>query len=257
MHTFAKKMDALQAIVEHRSVRKYKSDPISEDILNTILEAGMRGANTGNMQLYSIVVTTDPAIKEQLLPLHFNQSMVKDAPVLLTFCVDVYRFSRWCEISETEPGYDNFLMFMLASIDATIVAQNCSIVAESFGLGTCYLGTTLYNAQEMVQVLKLPQGVFPLIALTVGYPAEIPEKTDRLPFDAVVHKETYHLPSDDEIASYFAQKENSPFYQQFVREHQLRNLAEVFTKIRYKQEDNITFSKKLLTALLKMGFMNQ
>ncbi|MCX7696614.1 MAG: nitroreductase family protein [Bacteroidales bacterium] len=250
-------MEALKAILEHRSVRKYKPDPIPTDILLSIIEASLRGANTGNMQLYSVVVTTDPQIKEKLLPLHFNQIMVKEAPVLITFCVDIYRFSRWCELSDAEPAFDNFLMFMLATIDATIVAQNCVVLAESFGLGTCYLGTTLYNAQEMAQVLNLPQGVFPLIALTMGYPVELPAKTDRLPSSAVIHQDTYRLPSDDEIKSYFAEKENDPLYQQYVRENNLQNLAQVFTKVRYKEIDNISFSKKLLTALLKMGFMNQ
>lgn len=250
-------MEALRAILEHRSVRKYKPDPIPEDILMSIVEASLRGANTGNMQLYSVIVTTDQEIKEKLLPLHFNQAMVKEAPALLTFCVDIYRFSRWCELSDAEPAFDNFLMFMLASIDATIVAQNCVVLAESFGLGTCYLGTTLYNAQEMAKVLNLPQGVFPLIALTVGYPAEIPPKTDRLPSRSVVHQNTYQIPSDDDIKFFFADKENNPVNQQFVKENNLKNLAQVFTRVRYKEDDNISFSKKLLSALLKMGFMNQ
>ena len=110
----------MKAILSHRSIRKYKSTPISESILNDILIAGTRASTTGNMQVYSIVVTTDPAIKEQLAPCHFNQPMATQAPVIVTFCADFNRFNKWCELRDAKPGYDNFLSFFTAAIDALL-----------------------------------------------------------------------------------------------------------------------------------------
>ena len=116
-------------LLNHRTIRKYTSDPIPDKILHYILEAGTRASTTGNMQVYSIVVTTGEAIKEELAPCHFNQPMVKEAPVVLTFCADFNRFSKWCRLRKAEPGYDNFLSFMTAAIDALLVAQNVCVAA--------------------------------------------------------------------------------------------------------------------------------
>ena len=70
--------------------------------------------------------------------------MVTEAPVLLTFCADFNRFNKWCLLNNAVPGYDNFLSFMTAAIDALLVAQTVCIAAEARGLGICYLGTTTY-----------------------------------------------------------------------------------------------------------------
>ncbi|HDP55110.1 MAG TPA: NADPH-dependent oxidoreductase, partial [Bacteroidetes bacterium] len=152
----------MKAILNHRSIRKYKTTPIEESILNEILQAGVRASTTGNMQLYSIVATTDNQIKEQLAPCHFNQPMVKQAPVVLTFCADFNRFNKWCQQRNAVPGYDNFLSFFTAAIDALLVAQNVCVAAEDKGLGICYLGTTTYSADKIIDVLKLPKGVVPV-----------------------------------------------------------------------------------------------
>ena len=156
----------IETIFRHRSVRSYKSDPVDERLLERILEAGVRASNTGNMQVYSIVVTTDPAIRQELSPCHFGQPMVTGAPVVLTFCVDVRRFSLWCRQRGAEPGYDNFVWFLSGAIDAMLAAQNICLAAESEGLGVCFLGTTIYNADRIAEVLRLPEGVLPVT--TVG-----------------------------------------------------------------------------------------
>ena len=98
----------MDILFEHRSIRKFKSESIDQELLNRIIKAGTRSSNTGNMQLYSVVVTKDPVQKELLAPLHFNQPMVKQAPVLLTICADIRRFNRWCEERDAEAGYNNF-----------------------------------------------------------------------------------------------------------------------------------------------------
>ncbi len=243
-------------ILNHRSIRKYKPDPIPGQILDYILEAGTRASTTGNMQLYSIIVTRDPDIKGELSPCHFNQPMVKEAPVVLTFCADFNRFNKWCRLRGAEPGYGNFLSFMTAAIDALLVAQNVCIAAEDAGLGICYLGTTTYTAGKIIEVLELPGDVVPVTTVTVGYPDEWPGLTDRLPVEAVVHHEKYKDYSDSEINLTYQKKELITSYQEFVKENNKPSLAHVYTDVRYKKEDNLLFSKSLLEVLEKQGFMN-
>jgi len=249
-------MTALETLLQHRSIRKYKQESIPDNILNSILEAGSRAATTGTMQVYSIVVTRDQEIKNQLLPLHFGQKMIAEAPVVLTFCADFNRFNLWCNQRNAEPGYDNFLSFMTATIDALLVAQNCVVAAEHFGLGTVYLGTTTYMAEKIIDVLNLPKGVVPITTVTIGYPAETPGLTDRLPMRAVVHYETYNDFDPATIDALYAENENSEKYKKFVEESQVDNLAQVFTQKRYTKKDNVAFSKSLLAVLQKQGFMN-
>jgi len=245
----------MNAILNHRSIRKYKSDAINDKILKDILLGASRASNTGNMQWYSIIVTQKPEIKEQLLPLHFNQAMVKEAPLVLTFCADVHRFTLWCQIRKAIPGYSNFLSFFNAATDALLAAQNASLVAESHGLGICYLGTTIYNAGKIIDVLKLPRGVIPVTTLVIGHPAEKPEITDRLPMEAVVHLETYQPYSPELIDTLYNEKENMPFYKDLVAQNNTETLAHIFTDKRYKLLDNENFSKAFLQALIQQGFL--
>lgn len=243
-------------LLNHRSIRKYKSDPIPNPILDYILEAGTRASTTGNMQLYSIIVTTEETVKEELSPCHFNQGMVKEAPVVLTFCADFNRFNLWCRQRKAEPGYDNFLSFISAAIDALLVAQNVCVAAEDAGLGICYLGTTTYMAGKIIEILDLPQGVVPITTVTLGYPDEWPDLTDRLPLEAVVHREKYQAYTESDIDRHYREKELMVSYQAFIKEHDKETLAQVFTDVRYKKDDNILFSKSLLEVLSKQGFMN-
>jgi nitroreductase len=242
-------------LLNHRSIRKYKSDPIPNPILDYILEAGTRASTTGNMQLYSIVVTTEEKVKEELSPCHFNQSMIKEAPVVLTVCADFNRFNRWCLLSKAEPGYNNFLSFFTAAIDALLVAQNICVAAEDAGLGICYLGTTTYMAGKIIEVLDLPGAVVPVTTVTLGYPDEDPDQTDRLPLEAVVHREKYQDYSDSDIGDFYRAKELMAIYQEFIKENKKETLAQVFTDVRYKKDDNVLFSKALLKVLEEQGFM--
>ena len=247
----------IEQLLSHRTIRKYKDTPVDDSILQRILEAGCRAATTGNMQLYSIIVTRDQEAKNGLATCHFNQPMVVNAPLVLTFCADFNRFNKWCINSKAEPGYDNFLSFVTAAIDTLLVAQNVTIAAESLGLGTCYLGTTTYLAQKIIGILKLPKGVVPVTTLTIGWPDEDPEQPDRLPLHAIVHYETYSDYSDDAIASAYSGKVNRKENRKFVADNNKESLAQVFTDVRYKKSDNVDFSGMLLDVLKEQGFMNQ
>jgi len=249
--------DTIDSLFNRRTIRKYRSDAVSDDLLNDLLNAGCRSSTTGNMQVYSIIVTRDESRKRELSPLHFNQKMVIEAPVLLTFCADFNRFNKWCILRNAEPGYDNFLSFVTAAIDALLVAQTVCIAAEARGLGICYLGTTTYMAHKIIEVLKLPKGVVPVTTITLGWPAEQPEQTDRLRLEAVVHKEAYTDYTDSDIERFYSEKEGRDDSRQFIRENDKTTLAQVFTDVRYKKEDNVYFSKMLLQVLKDQSFMNQ
>lgn len=246
----------LNTIIQHRSIRRYKSEIIPEHILKNILEAGFRASTTGNMQVYSIVVTKDLEKRKQLCSLHFNQKMVEEAPVILTFCADFNRFNKWCELRQAEPGYDNFLSFFTAAIDALLAAQNVAIAAEANGLGICYLGTTIYQADKLIDFFNCPKGVVPITTLVVGYPNESPELNDRLPFQGIVHNETYTDYDAASINEIYKTKESLPQTLELIKINQLDNLAKIFTQKRYTKKDNIQFSEQFLKVIQKQGFMN-
>jgi nitroreductase len=248
--------DLKEFLLNRRTIRKYSSEAVGDDLLDDLLKAGIRTSNTGNMQVYSIIVTRDEVKKLELLPLHFNQKMVTEAPVLLTFCADFNRFNKWCILNDASPGYDNFLSFMTAAIDALLAAQTVCIAAEARGLGICYLGTTTYMAHKIIEVLKLPAGVVPVTTITLGWPAEHPQQPDRLPPEAVIHEEVYSDYSDSDIRKFYSEKEGREDSHQFIRENNKTTLAQVFTDVRYKKEDNVYFSKILLKVLEDQGFMN-
>lgn len=239
---------------QHRSIRQYASKPIDPELLNDILTTGVRASNTGNMQTYSIIVTQDPQRKQALAPLHFNQPMVTQAPVLLTFCADFHRFEQWCHASNAKPGYLNLMGLLTATIDTMLLAQNVAAAAEDQGLGLCFLGTTLYSIQQHCDLLQLPKGVIPLLTMTLGYPAVTPPLTERLPLEAIVHHEQYTQRTDQQIKALYADIESLPANQNFVNENSKETLAQVFTDIRYRPEDYRQFSAAILDTLRKQGF---
>jgi nitroreductase len=240
-----------------RTIRKYESREVEENLLARILRAGTRASTTGNMQVYSVIVTRDDDMKKRLAPAHFNQPMVTEAPVVLTFCADFNRFNLWCRQRDAEPGYDNFLSFMTAAIDALIVAQTVCSAAEEEGLGICYLGTATYNADKIIEVLDLPTGVVPVATVTIGWPSVIPDQPDRLPLEAVVHHERYRDFTPQMIDDLYREKEARADSLQFIVENGKKTLAQVFTDVRYNKADNEFFSAKYLEVIRKQGFMNK
>ncbi len=246
----------IDTIFQHRSIRRYKSDPIGEIILNQILEAASRASTTGNMQVYSIVVTKEKKLREQLWEAHFKQDMVLQAPVHLTFCADFNRFNKWCRQRKANPGYDNFLSFFTAAIDALLASQNAALEAEAHGLGICYLGTATYMAAKISEILNLPGDVVPVACLVVGYPDEDLPLTDRLPMRAIVHNETYQDFSTEEIDQIYKEREESEETWKLLEENQKDTLAQVFTDNRYTKKDNLFFSRQFLAVIKEKGFWN-
>jgi len=246
----------IETILSHRSIRVFSEESVDNQILYKLLHAGSRASTTGNMQVYSMIVTTRKTLKEQLWEAHFKQNMVKQAPVIITFCADFNRFNKWCEQRNATPGYGNFLSFFTAAIDALLAAQNVALAAETSGLGICYLGTTTYMAERIIEILKLPKYVVPVTTLVIGYPAESPGLTDRLPLDGVIHFETYKDYSAEDIDKIYMEKESLESTKELLRLNKKETLAQIYTDNRYTKKDNIAFSKSLMNVLIRQGFMN-
>lgn len=245
----------MQTIFNHRSIRKYENKAIPADVLRRIIEAANRASNTGNMQLVSIVATTKDEIKSALAPAHFNQKMITEAPLILTVCADVNRMNKWCELRNAKHGFMNMQTLYTATVDATIAAQNAALEAEHLGLGICYLGTTTYNARQIIEVLNLPKGVMPVTTITIGYPADVPSLTERLPIEAILHNEKYEDYTDEKINSLYSEREQLESNKRFCEENKKENLAQVFAEVRYSKENNEYFSKELMDVLKLQGFI--
>ncbi len=247
---------SMKNLMTRRSIRQYSDQEVSEELLNRLMTEAARTQTMGNLQLYSVVVTRSDEMKAKLAPAHFNQPMVTGAPVVLTICADFHRTTRWCEERKANPGYDNFLSFQNAAIDALLFAQTLCNLMDEEGLGYCYLGTTVYMPQQIIDTLRLPRLVMPVATLTVGWPAEEPPLSDRLPTESFVHNETYREYTPQDIDNYYSTKEQLPENQHFCKINNKETLAQIFTDIRYTRRDNEAMSATLLDTLKRQGFLD-
>ncbi len=241
--------------INRRTIRRYDSSrPLPESMLEDMIVEAAHAPTTGNMQLYSVVVSTSPEEKAQLSPAHFGQPQVQGCAALVTVCADYRRFVRWCEVSGADPGYDNFQSLMAAILDATAFAQQLTTIAEMRGLGVCWLGTTTYNAPQIAEALCLPEMVVPVTTLSIGWPADEGEDAGRLPSEAIIHMGKYNDPTDSDIIRFYAEKEERDDSRRFVAENGRHTLAQVFTDIRYPRANNERFSKVYLDFIRRQGF---
>lgn len=238
-----------------RSIRRYTQQPIDEALLHRLLSDAERTQTMGNLQLYSVVVTRSDEMKARLAPAHFSQPMVTQAPVVLTFCADYRRTTLWAEQRQGHPGYDNLLSFINAATDALLYCQTFCNMAEAEGLGLCFLGTTVYCPEAIIDTLQLPPLVFPVATIALGWPDEHPAQTDRLPLSAIVHEETYADYTPERIDAAYAEKEATAENRHFVEINNVQTLAQIFTDIRYTRKDNEAMSATLIKALRRQGFL--
>jgi nitroreductase len=252
----------LNLALSHRSIRSFLPQDIDDALLNDLLRAGLRSSSSGNMQTWSVIVTRDEDRKRRLYELHGDQEMILEAPLLLTFCADVFRMREWLRVNESKGSFDDLLGFLTGEVDAIIAAQTISLAAEEQGLGICYLGTTWWAADEIIELLDLPRGVFPVTTLVVGYPAEDPALRDRLPLDVIVHQEQYRRLSDDEIRTAHAEREQKAWARYTANEELRAELAaagiakvtDYYTsEFKYPKELHLRVSQMLMETLQEQG----
>jgi len=257
-------MDLLEAIGRHRSIRSYLPDAIPTDLLDEILGAGIRASSSGNMQTYSVIVTTNSELRERLYWAHMEQTMVRQAPMVITFCADFRRMRKWLRLNDAPDNFDDFFAFLVAAVDATLVSQNVALAAEARGLGICYMGSTLANADQVGEILELPEGVVPVVGFVLGRPAEDPAIRDRLPLNGLVHAEVYHDHTDDEIREIYRDRDRAgwdrymamPRLRKLVTEHDVENLAQIYTVVKYTPEGQARYTRTVLDYLRKQGFFS-
>jgi nitroreductase len=256
-------MDRLDFLNAHRSIRSYRPDPIPDDVLDHVLHAATRASTSGNMQTYTVIVTKEEERRKALWDFHYRQDMILQAPVLLTFCADWNRMNLWCRASDAEPGFDNFLSFLVAFADAIIAAQNAALAAEAQGLGICYMGTTLGCTAKLIDFFGLPENVFPATTLVVGTPDEDPAPRARLPLDGIVHAERYEPFDAERIRATYHDRETEGWnrYMSFadlrdrITGSGVKNLAQIYTELKYRKGDNEEVSVELLQGLRRQGFL--
>ena len=245
----------MKNLLTRRSIRRYADRDVDEQLLQRLLSEASRTQTMGNLQLYSVVVTRSPEMKKKLAPAHFNQPMVTQAPVVLTILADFNRTSFWAKCRKAEPGYDNFLSFLNAATDALLYTQTLCNLMDEEGLGYCYLGTTVYQPQQIIDLLHLPKLTFPVATLTVGWPAEEPALSDRLPVESFVHQEQYNDYLGTDIDRYYHEKEALEENQNFAQINHKETLAQIFTDIRYTRKDNEAMSRTLIETLVRQDFL--
>jgi len=192
----------IELINTHGSVRSYKPDPVSNEMIESIVVAGQRASTSSNLQMYSVVVTTDEDKRKEIKTLCGNQKHIEQAPVFMTWCADLSRLERMCDLRGYQQESGNMENLLLAVIDVTLMMQNAALAAESMGLGICYIGGIRNDPQAVIDLLGLPKLVFPLVGMTLGWPEKPAMIRPRLPLEAVLHWERYDQDDEAHLQAY-------------------------------------------------------
>jgi FMN reductase (NADPH) len=184
-------------------VRDYRPDPVPDELVEILVAAGQRSSTSSNLQTYSVVVVRDADRRARLAELCGRQRQIVQAPVFLAWCADLSRLDRVCQQRGYEQDADYLESFLVAAVDAALAMQNAALAAESLGLGMCYIGAIRNQPRAVIDLLGLPQRVFPVSGMTVGWPAAEPFLRPRLPLEAILHRETYDTAGESEaLAAY-------------------------------------------------------
>jgi nitroreductase len=198
--------DSLTTLLSHRSIRAYLPDSLPAGTLELLVAAAQSASTSSNLQTWSVIAVEDPQRKEELSKLAGNQAHISQAPLFLVWLADLARLAYVAESrGSSHEALEYLEMFVTATVDAALAAQNATLAAESLGLGTVYIGAIRNRPQEVAAILNLPPTVFPVFGLTVGYPnpevnAEI---KPRLPQSAVLHRETYKLAAQEKAIAHY------------------------------------------------------
>jgi nitroreductase len=250
----------------HRSVRRYKPDAVDPALIERVLEDALHGSSSsGNLNMVSVIVTRDTERKRRLHELHFQQPMVLQAPVVLTFCADTHRTRAWLAARNARLGFADLISWHVAAFDALILAQTAALAFEAHGLGICYMGTTLHSMRGIADFLECPVNVLPATSMVLGWPDEAVAQRDRLPATAWIHDERYQAPTLESIERDFAERERrgrerylslGPEMAQRWAEHGITSLAQFYTsKLKYDPDLFARDSAALEALMRERGFL--
>ncbi|NQU05309.1 MAG: nitroreductase family protein [Calditrichaeota bacterium] len=250
----------IESLLSHRSIRRFKSDTIEPEKLDLILNAGIRAATAGNLQPYSFIVVDDIEKKKELdIAWKGGNIRIVDVPLVIVGMVDLYRISKWFEINDTAPAAINRANNLFISFwDAIIALQNMVIAAESLGLGTCYVGRIL--SMDIRELFNTPEYVFPAGMVCIGYPDQNPSLRMRLPLEAVVHRNQYQIPTDEDIKRFFKERDNvwegvSEKKKIKLKEQNIYGIAQALAIQKFSDEIVSERSRGILDNIRKAGFV--
>ena len=249
----------IDCLLNHRTVRKYKQEPVEPEKVELILKAGTRAATGGNLQLYTFVVIEDEK-RKKALDAAWEQRFVSVAksPLVIIALADQYRVRRWLEAHSDRPICNTKSQNLLLAVwDALIALQNMVVAAESLGLGTCYIGSIL--SMDIQRLLGAPEHVFPAGLVCMGYPDESPDLSMRLPMEAVVHRDYYCIPTDQNIADWYRERDNvwetvSDRLKKKLAEENIHGIAQALAVQKFSQEIVTRRSRGIIENLARSGF---
>jgi FMN reductase [NAD(P)H] len=205
-----RKVDLYDVLMRRRSVRNFEDKPVPEDVVDKLINAANNAPTACNIQPLSIVTVQEAERRAELAQMIKRQPWVENAPLTMIFCLDFWRLKKWAELSGVAfRGNDAFSHFLLGYADVMCAAQTVAILAESFGLGSVYIGRVPYVAGDVREYFGMPAYVFPLMLLCLGYPKTVPRNVPKLRPGVIRHRERYRALSDDEIRSAFDEKYGS------------------------------------------------
>ncbi|MDM8533967.1 nitroreductase family protein [Clostridiaceae bacterium HSG29] len=199
--------EIIKCLYERASVRSFTNQEVTKETLRTIIDAGCHAATGGNLQPYTIIEIRSKEKKEALMATGCMQSIVRNAPVSLLFCIDWHRIEKWAKINHAPHVLlESYRHFWIAFQDTIIAAQNICTATDSLGLGSVYLGTVESCFDELRPMFNLPNGVFPVVIVSLGYPNKLPEIAPKLLYDEIVHHESYQTIDADTIDKMMTKK---------------------------------------------------
>jgi len=187
----------IDLLKNHRSIRKFKPDPVSDETLQTIIEAAGKSSTSNFIQAYSIIRVTNVDKRKQIAELAGPQAWVEKSPVFLMFCADLKRSKDACIYENREMNSGFMEQFIIATVDIAIIAQSALLAAESLGLGGVFIGGIRNNPEKVCELLKIPDLVYPAFGMCLGYPDEKPEQKPRLPVDVILMEDSYQESAAD------------------------------------------------------------
>ena len=201
--------DVIAGLLDHRSVRGFKSTPLPKGTLETLVAAAQSAATSSNLQTWSVVAVSDPATRAEFARIANNQKHIEQCPLFLCWIADVSRLDRLgAQENLTLENTPYLETFLVAAIDAALAAQNAVVAAESLGLANVYIGAMRNDIARVAELLRLPPGAMCVFGLCIGYPADGVTNAvkARLPQTAILHHEHYDASNEQKIrAAYDAE----------------------------------------------------
>jgi nitroreductase len=276
-------MGLYDLLMKRRSVRNFKDDEIPADVVGRLVNAANNAPTGGNMQPLSIILVQEAGRRAKLGEMVGSQPWVKNAPLTMIFCLDFWRLKKWAAMSGVAfRGNEALSHFLIGYADVMCAAQTVVILAEGLGLGSVYVGTIQYVADEARAYFDIPEYVFPIMLLSLGYPKTVPRDVPKLRPEVVAHRERYRTPNDDEVRRAFddkygsldenvdryfervfveaveADKQDTPAWVEAYREKMktlgIKNNAEFLFKLRYPSDRMVEFKAEEIATFKNAGF---